>query len=408
LPVLFWIHGGAWSSGSGGWPWYDGARLAAEQNIVVVTINYRLGPFGYLHLPQWDPAVGNLGYQDQTVALQWVAQEITSFGGDPQRITVAGQSAGAHSAALLASGATTAPLIRRLILQSGPLRWPLQAIDQAAASGHQLLRELGFEMSSADELRGVEAQELAYGSSAVARRGKQFAKIVPPFQPVATEMLPWLSPLDALERGANPNLDIVVGATSQELRAFFDVDLDVMNADRSTAIRELDQQSIDGADTYTQYERQFMGAPATPGQILTQVLGDLQFREPAWALALQREKQSRPTYVYEFDWRKGPFGSCHCIELPFFFGTEEAFASAPMLQGIGAEFDSVSRSFRDSLGRFVRTGEPGWSPFTESAPRVMRFSTSQPAVDPVAELLSQRRLLDPARTPYSLDRPTTG
>ncbi|WP_308343693.1 carboxylesterase family protein [Streptomyces sp. MK37H] len=99
-PVLVWFHGGGFTSGSGGWDWYDGARLADVGNVVVVTANYRVGPLGYLSLPRI--GAGNLGAQDQAAVLRWVRDNIVSFGGDPRAVTVGGQSAGSYSALFLA------------------------------------------------------------------------------------------------------------------------------------------------------------------------------------------------------------------------------------------------------------------------------------------------------------------
>jgi len=128
-PVLFWIHGGGFSSGSGGWDWYDGGLLAARHDIVVVTMNYRLGPFGYLYRPEI--GADNLGARDQRAALEWVYDNIAAFGGDRDRITVGGQSAGAYSSLYLAIDPATRDLMRRVVLQSGP--WGLPPMDPATA-----------------------------------------------------------------------------------------------------------------------------------------------------------------------------------------------------------------------------------------------------------------------------------
>ncbi|MFG2368560.1 carboxylesterase family protein [Streptomyces mirabilis] len=121
-PVLVWFHGGGFTSGSGGWDWYDGARLAEVGNVVVVTANYRVGPLGYLYLPQI--GADNLGAQDQAAVLHWVRDNIASFGGDPRAMTVGGQSAGALSALSLARDPTTGGLVRRVLLQSAPWGLP--------------------------------------------------------------------------------------------------------------------------------------------------------------------------------------------------------------------------------------------------------------------------------------------
>jgi para-nitrobenzyl esterase len=149
-PVLVWFHGGGFTSGSGGWDWYDGQNLAAAGDIVVVTANYRLGPFGYLYLPEL--GIENLGLQDQAAVLAWVQRNIAAFGGDPGRVTVGGQSAGAFSALYLALAPITGPLISQVITQSGP--WGLPPQDPGQATGHarRFLEILGLADSVADGL----------------------------------------------------------------------------------------------------------------------------------------------------------------------------------------------------------------------------------------------------------------
>lgn len=393
LPVLFWLHGGAWASGSGGWPWYNGAALAAEQGIVVVTSNYRLGPLGYLHLPEWNPPIANVGFLDQIAALLWVVDEISAFGGNPAKVTVGGQSAGAHAAALLASHDKTRPLVRRVLLQSGPLAWPLQTQADASDSAQRLFQELQISPTNADQLRRIAPLELIRAAQSVASRDRGFASITPPFQPVATDQLPWASPLNALETAANADLDILVGATREEMRAFFDFDSPVASADRSQAIVELDRQFGTGEWIYNLYEQGCTRREPTPGQVLSDVLGDAQFRCAALAVADHRETCGHPAYVYDFEWSAGPFGACHTIDLPFLFGTRHAWAGAPMLAGIGAKFEPISRSFRDAVGRFVRTGCPGWPPSTARDPVVMRFGPEGPVVDSNQDLINRRDLL---------------
>ncbi|MBW8706520.1 Para-nitrobenzyl esterase [Streptomyces sp. MBT84] len=159
-PVLVWFHGGGFTSGSGGWDWYDGARLAETGNMVVVTANYRLGPLGYLHLPQI--GADNLGVRDQGAVLRWIQDNIASFGGDPEAVTVGGQSAGAYSALYLALDPATSSMVDRLLLQSGPWGLPPQDPEQAAEAAEEYLKLLGME-GSADPgaaLRSLPVEQL--------------------------------------------------------------------------------------------------------------------------------------------------------------------------------------------------------------------------------------------------------
>src|SRR6185436_13095770 len=124
-PVLVWFHGGAFVTGAGSLPGFSGAALAASGDLVVVTLNYRLGPLGWLHAPELSPAApANFGLLDQAAALQWVHDEIAGFGGDPAQVTIAGQSSGASSVLLHMARPASRALFRRAILESAPFAIP--------------------------------------------------------------------------------------------------------------------------------------------------------------------------------------------------------------------------------------------------------------------------------------------
>jgi para-nitrobenzyl esterase len=378
FPVLFWLHGGAWSSGSGGWPWYDGARLAAEQQIVVVTANYRLGPLGYLVLAEADETLGhgNFGFADQVAALAWVAEQISSFGGDPARITVGGQSAGAHSAALLAAAEPTRALVRRVLLQSGPFGSPLPTETAAARVAAAVVSELGLP-PAATGLRELPPGDLLAAMGRLAQRSRALGNVYPPLQPVRGAALPWSDPLTALA-DAPAELDVLVGATTEESRAFFDLDPAVGAADQAAVLAALEPMVADATDVYARYQQDQPGR--SPGQLLASIVTDKDFRAPVIGAARARQRQaglgqpgSGSAFVYEFDWRSGPFGACHCIDLPFLLGERAAWTGSPMLAGIGPEFEPLRRSFTGAVGAFVRDGSPGWAPFGPAQPAVGRF-----------------------------------
>ena len=396
FPVLFWLHGGAWASGAGSWPWYDGARLAAEQQIVVVTANYRLGPLGYLYLAELDPALGqgNFGFADQAAALAWVAEQIPAFGGDPARITVGGQSAGAHSAALLAAAEPTRALVRRVLLQSGPFGWPLPAETTAAQVAAAVVGELGLE-SPAAGVRELPPGELLAAGARLAQRGRPLASVNPPLQPVRGALLPWPDPLTALA-AAPAGLDVLVGSTTEEMRAFFDLDPAVGAATEADAVAVLDRDRPDGAEVYARYASREPGR--SPGELLSRILTDRDFTAGAVNAALRRssrEPAAGQAFLYQFDWRPGRFGACHCADLPFLLGDRAAWAGSPMLEGAGPEFEGLRRSFSGAVGSFVRDGSPGWAPFGPAEPVAARFGSggagsaeTRPGLLATAELFS--------------------
>jgi para-nitrobenzyl esterase len=181
LPVLVWLHGGAFSSGSGAEAWYDGALLAERGRMVVVTVNYRLGALGYLYLsPEFAPA--NLGLLDQIAALGWVRENIAAFGGDPDRVTLAGQSAGALSTLALLGDPAGRGLFQQVILQSAPTGVQPYGPREAARIGRRLLDILGLHPDEADQLRAVPVPRLLAAQGELARRMAAPLMMTPPFQ----------------------------------------------------------------------------------------------------------------------------------------------------------------------------------------------------------------------------------
>jgi para-nitrobenzyl esterase len=314
-PVLVFLHGGGFSSGSGGLAWYDGTELAARGDLVVVTVNYRLGALGFLRLP--GVSDGNLGLLDQLSALHWVRDNIAAFGGDPHNVTVAGQSAGAMSILALLSGEAARGLIHRAILQSTPAGMLPDEPDKAAHTGGMLLRELGIEPSEAARLGAVPLADLLAAQLGVARRTP--ANPVPPFQLVVdTLVVP--DPVAAVGARGADGVPILLGTTRDEAAAFFP----------------------DGRTT----------AEAVTVQM---------FSEPTQRLARLLTAAGAPPWQYRFDWHPAdsPYGACHCIELPFVLGDEAAWRHAPMLRG--QRPPDLVDEVRDRWIGFARSGDPGWA-----------------------------------------------
>ncbi|MET9873541.1 carboxylesterase family protein [Actinacidiphila glaucinigra] len=317
--VLVWFHGGGFTTGSGGWDWYDGARLAALGGIVVVTANYRLGPLGWLYLPEI--GANNLGSRDQAAVLYWVRDNIASFGGDPALITVGGQSAGAYCALCLAADPGTRPLVRRVIAESGPWGLAPQEPAEAAEVATAYLRLRGVRHPS--ELREMPAERLvsAYGrlSAERARPGE----VAPQMYPVLGGAGLPVAPLAAVAAGGLDGTDVLLGSTQDEITAF-----------RAASPAGF---PMEGAT-----ERVF-GAGVTD-------------------IASRCAERGRPAYAYRFTRRPpgddGTLGATHCSELPFLFGNFEAFAEAPMLGLVDESDRALARAFGGALASFVATGRP--------------------------------------------------
>ncbi|MHA3023425.1 carboxylesterase family protein [Mycobacterium sp. BMJ-28] len=304
LPVMVWFHGGAYVSGSGESSKYDPDVLCAEGRVVVVTVSYRLGVFGYLNLH--DPGVANLGLRDQICALQWVRDHISAFGGDPSRVTIFGQSAGGDSVMSLMLSPQTSGLFTRAILQSAPLGLP---------DGRPAMAEAMRDAATA-ALSGVPADEasaaqLLDAQVAAGKEAQRFGRLgLMAFAPtIGSAPLPAVADIPAQIADAATRIEILVGYTRDDARPFVSMD------PRGAQLRRLGP-----AGTLLS---------AAFGRIMTRRI----FGRPAIELADTWVRAGGRSATFRVDWtpQQAPFGACHCIELPLLLGCRGAWAGAPML-----------------------------------------------------------------------------
>ena len=374
-PVLVWLHGGAYMSGGGALDWYSGERLAHDGDLVVVGVNYRLGVLGFLYHPDLSP--GNLGLLDQQAALEWVRDNISAFGGDPGNITVWGQSAGAQSIALLLTRPQAHALFHRAILQSPPFGSLPRLPEEMTSTATALLRELGLE-ASADapaRLRQVPTDALLAAQGAV---GQRVAKDTqrgglpsPPFAPVGDgAIVPRRDAYPAALDAAAARVDVMLGTTREEMAVFFAFNPAMQDLQKAP----LPQSEID------RLQARRPGASAS--QLFADFVGEQVFGDGSLTWAERAAAAGRRAYLYQFDWpspdRK--LQSCHCLDLPFVFGTREAFAAAPMLAGADShEIDALSAPMRMSWIAFARSGDPNhralppWPQFDARRRAIMHF-----------------------------------
>jgi para-nitrobenzyl esterase len=332
-PVMVWIHGGAYVVGAGSLDWYAPDALVGEGDVVVVSINYRLGVFGYLRMQGVSP--GNLGVLDQMAALAWVGRNIAAFGGDPENVTVFGQSAGGHSIATLLSTTRAKGLFRRAIVQSAHLGLGFTGVATAALVARGFQRAL-----SGSEPRSASVEQLSSAQEVVLEKiaGPGGLNTAPPYGPIAG-----IAPLLEVGEGsmidstALPDVDLLIGTTRDEMRAFFDSSSTLLRLRRLPRFGNRVVETINSVAT------------------------SRVFSTPARKLSDARAAAGASVYTYRFDWAPpiAPFGACHTIELPFVFGSEEAWRDAPMLaQEPWWRFDALGRKVRAAWTRFARSGDP--------------------------------------------------
>ena len=361
-PVLVWLHGGAYMSGAGSLDWYDGAALARDGDMVVVGVNYRLGALGFLQ----HPAIGggNRALDDMQAALAWVHDHIAAFGGDPACITVLGQSAGAHAIMCLLTSEARG-LFHRAILLSAPASLRPLRSEEAAGYAEQLLARLAIPLASAAEgLRSVPVDRLLEAQVAVSRAAARFADIAPPFVPVFDALADVGAFIAAAARGAAAaGIDLLLGTTREEMGAFFAPDPAMAAPDPAAVAARF---AALGGDIEVYRARR-------PGGGLRDLLGDLvtdcSFLFPSLALADAVTALGRRVWAYQFNWSApgNRFGACHCIDLPFVFGTP--WPDAAMLEGgDAAEIAALSKTIRGAVAAFARVGDPSsdglpWPPY---------------------------------------------
>ncbi len=365
-PVLVWLHGGAWMSGAGSLDWYSGATLAREGDLVVVGVNYRLGALGYLHHPAISP--GNLGTADQAAALAWIEAHIEAFGGDPACVTLAGQSAGGTSIGRLVLDPEARPRFHRMILQSASFgRAPLAAAE-AASRAETLMRGLGIDPDAADaaaRMRDIPVPTLLAAQGALARSLARFAETTPPFMPILPEPIPGAA-LIARIAAAATGLETLIGVTREEVHAFFAADPAMASPDPERSAARL--------GTSLAHYRARRPAGSMMDWLADQA-SDETFIHPSWRLAAALPSA---TFAYRFDYAPSGnrFKACHCAELPFTFGTLDAFAGAGMLEGGDRHLEAaLSARMRADWIAFIRTGAPGpgW-PRYDANRLTMRFN----------------------------------
>jgi para-nitrobenzyl esterase len=354
-PVLVWIHGGGFISGSGSLPVYHGDTFALDGDMIVVTINYRLGTLGFFS--DGGSGESNLWLTDQIAALRWVADNIEEFGGDPEKITVAGESGGAFSALALAVTEETSGLISRVILESAPLGLHLATPEEAFDTTRKLLEIT--HSANVDELRKRPWQELVDATLALLPTSARFGHWATPFVPVVDGNTLTRHPLDAVIDGAAQGIDILIGWNSDEATFAFALRPDLSDLTMDQLLPRFEERFGDAARSMVEdYASEKPGR--TPVSTLTSLLSDELFIQPALELAESRSSSSSPVFAYRFALgspaHNGVLGATHCLELPFVFDNIQRWAHAPFVQGIGG--DALARLMHRSWIEFACGRDP--------------------------------------------------
>jgi para-nitrobenzyl esterase len=391
LPVMVWIQGGGYAIGMSSLPEYDGGRLALEGGVVVVTFNYRVGIEGFAQI---EGAPANRGLLDQVAALEWVRDNIRAFGGDPDRVTIFGESAGGGSVAALLAMPRAAGLFHRAVAQSVPGTFfsPELAADIAAI----FAAELGLRPTLAD-LSTVDPARLSAAGDAVTAKFDQWAdrwgqaghRKIPFAAVVDGDVLP-VTPWQALADGAGRDVELVVGHTRDEQRLFLLIEgmLGEVTQEQATTALEVFAPAPDGARRYRD-----AFPDAGPEELYELVHSDWLFRMPSLHLAEAQIAAGGRAHVYELTWQApgmgGGLGACHGLDVPLIFGNLDRGQPAVLIGATPSpEAEALSAGMRAAWTGFATHGDPGW-PEYDTAQRRTQVFDAQSAVTAYPEEASR-------------------
>jgi para-nitrobenzyl esterase len=376
LPVLVWIHGGGFVAGSPASPWYDGAAFNRD-GVVLVSLGYRLGVEGFMPV---DGAPDNRAVLDWIAGLTWVRDNIAAFGGDPDRVTVAGQSAGGGAVWALMAAPSARPLFRAGICQSGVVTQPIERAS-AVAGAAAFTARTGVPATVA-ALRDLSRDRLQQLQKMVPKAGPgNSGTDALQLVPVADGVLIPESTAQLLVSGHSGEIPLLLGFTRNEF-AMGSAEITDATAPAALARLHIDAAAENG------YRAAYPGYNA--GQLVGQIVSDLAIRAPSYRLAEDHARRGRPTWLYEFGRPSTASGgyhgmAAHCLDIPFAFDLLDA-KGVTDVEGADPP-QALATEMHSAWVAFVRDGDPGpkWPRYTPDSRRVMIWNdASHVAADPFA------------------------
>ena len=401
-PVMVWFHGGGYDQGTGGSIGYDGAALAAKQDVVVVTVNHRLNVLGYLFLDEAGGnefgATANAGQLDLVAALQWVRENISAFGGDPSRVLIFGQSGGGGKVSTLLGMPSAKGLFHRAVIQSGAaLRGGSR--DAAAKTAETVLKELGLGNGQLRELQNMPLSKLMDAGNKARFGPVVDGRILPahPFDPVAT-------PLSA-------DVPVIVGYTRTE-RTVYEIDsADYGKLDETGLLTNVKRALGDEAEqVIAAYRKKY--PKATPYELSTNITGDAGAMNSIRLAERHAALGKAPTYLFVFAWETPVMGlrAPHTMEIPFVFNHIEDCES--MVGPVNASMRKLESASAGAWAQMARTGNPNhrglpkWPAYTTEKRAVMIFDAPcRVENDPTGQV---RKIVEKRGAPAAGVLPGTG
>ncbi|MHA2400408.1 MAG: carboxylesterase/lipase family protein [Promethearchaeota archaeon] len=367
-PVMVWIHGGGFTGGSGAGS--DGARLALRGDVVVVNINYRLGPLGFLYMPDVSDTATNVGMLDMIAALRWVKENISRFGGNPENVTIFGCSAGGFAVTTLLAMPSAKGLFHRAIPQSGAAHKYSYDPKTGLENYDDLIHKLGIKKGDIEKLRKVPFEKLIEHM----KRPPWRVKGVVTWGPVVDKDILPIHPIEAIKKGYAKDIDLLTGSTLDEFKLWMSISTEPIDFEEEKLpgkvrriMKFMDQDETKTTQMIEIYKQQ----RKTPRDILDAMRTDYEFRIPAIRLAEAQSEHQSNTYMYLFSWkspyREGKFGAMHGLEVCFIFNTLWD-RDLPMIARKTEETQELSEKIMDAWIAFARTGNPNHKNIPEVLP----------------------------------------
>ena len=380
-PVMVWIHGGGFVNGAGSVGTYNGKFIVPRGDIVLVTINYRLGAFGFLNLRDASggklPGTGAEGLADQIFALEWVRDNILAFGGDPDNVTIFGESAGGMSVGALLASPPARGLFHKAIPQSGASDIGY-ARETSAKVAHHILEKLG-----AGDPRDVPWETILDIQKALIAAPRDVG-LGMPFAPTIDGTILPRRASDCVAAGFASGVAVMAGTTRDEWKLFTVAATNLKTMDEAR-LRKMTANLVGEAHADDLLRGYTTG---TPFERWNDVMTDHSFFIPATRL-LQSQAAHAPVFSYRFDWTSpmmdGALGSCHALELGFMFGTMRVKGAAPFF-GSGAAAEELSNAMMDAWIAFARSGDPStgkagsWPRYDSAGRETMIYGDGPPHV----------------------------
>lgn len=389
LPVMVWLHGGGWTSGSGSCAIYDGQNLAARGDVVVVTINHRLGASG---LTDFSRVLGgafadsaNLSVRDMVAALEWVRDNIAAFGGNPDLVTIFGESGGGWKVNTLLGTLPAKGLFHRAIVQSGPLT-RFATHEQADDVARQVLDALGIDAANPEKLNEISFEQLLEAEASV--MGNSPMSMSTPgfpsgFWPVLEDGFLPRHVFEPDAAATSIGVPLMVGHNATEMSLFMLRDEAAYSLDpagleqRVAGLFEQDSELVLGT-----YRSDYAGEG--PSQIWFRILSDYMMGTISAAILDTRSRSGDAVYGFRFEWNTpidgGKLYSPHTIEIPFVFDNT-ATAAGVVMTGGGSEAALLGKTVSEAWVSFAKSGKPAapglpqWPTYSSDGRAAMHFDT---------------------------------